>query len=387
LYPHTGEPCKGLFVRARLQAMAKLSDVRVVAPLALLNYSRIGRAGIPATGKARGWAADGGLQVLHPRWLYPPMGGTLNAYFLYFQMISLFERMAREGGLDVIDAQIGYPDGIAAAMIAGKLGRPFTVTLRGSEVDHAQTEGKRKAMARAFRKAARVIAVSERLRQFAISLGADARKAVTIPNGVAAEVYHPGDRAAERLKKQIPAGTQAILTAGHLIELKGHHRVIAAVAGMRRRGLPVRLYIAGGAGHAVPFEAELRRLAEGAGGAVTFLGQLPQEELAGWMRAVDVFCMASRREGWPNVVNEALACGTPVVATDVGAVPEMIPSEEYGTIVPPSDEEALERALEKALARDWDRVGIARWGQSRGWPEVAREAVEEMSRAVAEQRS
>ena len=74
------------------------------------------------------------------------------------------------------------------------------------------------------------------------------------------------------------------------------------------------------------------------------------------------------------------------MATDVGAVPEMIPSESYGTIVPPSDEEALEQALEKALARDWDRAGIARWGQSRGWPEVAREAVGEMRSAMAEKR-
>ncbi len=386
MYPHTGEPCKGLFVRARLQEMAKLSDVRVVAPLALLNYSRIDKTRLPATGKARGWAPDGGLQVLYPRWLYPPLGGVINAYFLYFQILSVFQGMAREGGLDIIDAQIGYPDGIAAAMIAGKLKRPFTVTLRGSEVDHAQIAGKRKAMAWALGKADRVIAVSERLRGFAISLGAEARKAVTIPNGVAAEIYHPGDRQAERLKKQIPADAQVVLTAGHLIELKGHHRAIAAVARMRRKGLPVRLYIAGGTGHAVPFEAELRRQAESAGGAVTFLGQLPQEELAGWMRAADVFCMASRREGWPNVVNEALACGTPVVATDVGAVPEMIPSELYGTIVPPSDEEALEQALEEALARDWDRAGIARWGQSRGWPEVAREAVGEMRSAMAEKR-
>jgi teichuronic acid biosynthesis glycosyltransferase TuaC len=301
-------------------------------------------------------------------------------------MAPVFRKMVRNGGLDILDAQIGYPDGIAAAMIAGKLRTPFTVTLRGSEVDHAQIAGKRNALAEAFRKAGRVFAVSERLRKFAISLGADPQKAVTIPNGVNAEVYYPGDRQAERLKKQISAGTQVVLTAGHLIELKGHHRAIGAVTRMRQKGLPVRLYVAGGAGNAASYEPELRRLAEGADGAVTFLGQLPQEELAGWMRAADVFCMASRREGWPNVVNEALACGTPVVATDVGAVPEMITSEAYGAIVPPTDDEALERALETALARHWDRTEIARWGQSRGWPEVAREVIGEMGSAIAEKR-
>jgi teichuronic acid biosynthesis glycosyltransferase TuaC len=373
-------------VRARLQEMAKLADVRVVAPLALLDYSRMGKSRVPATPRPRSWQVDGGLQVLHPSWLYPPMGGVLNPYFLSFQMAPVFRKMVRNGGLDILDAQIGYPDGIAAAMIAGKLRTPFTVTLRGSEVDHARIAGKRNALAAAFRKAGRVFAVSERLRKFAISLGADPQKAVTIPNGVNAEVYYPGDRQAERLKKQISVGTHVVLTAGHLIELKGHHRAIGAVTRMRQKGLPVRLYVAGGAGNAASYEPELRRLAEGADGAVTFLGQLPQEELAGWMRAADVFCMASRREGWPNVVNEALACGTPVVATDVGAVPEMITSEAYGAIVPPTDDEALERALETALARHWDRTEIARWGQSRGWPEVAREVIGEMGSAIAEKR-
>ena len=91
------------------------------------------------------------------------------------------------------------------------------------------------------------------------------------------------------------------------------------------------------------------------------------------MRAADAFCLASRREGCPNVVLEALACGLPVVATRVGAVPEVVPSERYGVVVPADDAAALAAALERALATEWDRDAIAAWGRSRSWGRVAEE--------------
>jgi glycosyltransferase involved in cell wall biosynthesis len=102
------------------------------------------------------------------------------------------------------------------------------------------------------------------------------------------------------------------------------------------------------------------------------------------MAAADLFCLASSREGWPNVVNESLACGLPVVATDVGAIPEMIPSEQYGLIVPPDNAVALQNALREALGRNWDRSAIADWGQSRSWAQVAREVLQEMRQVIDE---
>ncbi len=378
LYPNPAQPRLGLFVRARLQHLGAIAKVRVVAPLARVAYSRLrgGKAGAGAGGED--WLMDGTLQVCRPYWLYPPMGGVLNAWFLYRQVLPVFRRLQRESKLDLIDAEFGFPDGIAAALLARTLGVPFTVTLRGAEVDHARARWRGAALGWCFRRARRVIAVSERLRDFAVSRGASPERTITIPNGVDASIYHPRDREAIRLKKAVPREAKVILTAGHLIELKGHHFAIRAAARLRERGLPVRLLIAGGPGHAASFEADLRRMAAGAGDMVTFLGEVPQQVLAEWMCAADLFCLASRREGWPNVVNEALACGTPVVAANVGAVPEMIVSEDYGVIVPPEDEQALAAGLEKALAREWDRSGISRLGQARGWPEVAAEVLRAM---------
>jgi glycosyltransferase involved in cell wall biosynthesis len=242
------------------------------------------------------------------------------------------------------------------------------------------------AMRIAFRRAGRIITVSERLRQFAIDLGAEAAKVKTIPNGVDTTRFFLRSQADCRQKRGLSLDRKIILCAGHLIELKGHHRVIRALHGLRREGVEAGLLIAGGPGEVRSYEKEIRQAVVELGMQqhVQFLGAAPQRELAELMAAADVFCLASSREGWPNVVNESLACGLPVVSTDVGAIPEMIPSESYGLIVPVNDVVALQDALRKALSRNWDRSAIADWGQSRSWAQVAKEVLQEMRQIIDE---
>jgi glycosyltransferase involved in cell wall biosynthesis len=79
-----------------------------------------------------------------------------------------------------------------------------------------------------------------------------------------------------------------------------------------------------------------------------------------------------------------MGCGAPVVATDVGGVPDMIPSEAYGAIVPVDDAAALRDALRQALAKNWDREEIARMAGARSWERVGLEVTEQM-RAVIEE--
>ena len=152
--------------------------------------------------------------------------------------------------------------------------------------------------------------------------------------------------------------------------------MLDAMEGLLESDPALRLAIAGGSGRAgAEFERELRLRFDAPGwrGNVILLAEIPQAGLAAWMNAADVFCLGSLREGCPNVVLEALACGLPVVATKVGAVPALISSEKFGLLVEPGDARALERALREALARTWDRAAISAWGRSRSWHHVAAE--------------
>jgi glycosyltransferase involved in cell wall biosynthesis len=260
--------------------------------------------------------------------------------------------------------------------------RPFVITLRGSEVIHGRYPLRRLLMGWGLRRAARVIAVSERLRQYAISLGVDPQRTATVPNGVDVAVFHERDRAATRARLGIAQQAKVVFTAGNLVWEKGHHRVLRALQAVRRKGIPAELYIAGAAGRegGARYADELRALVSSLelGGCVQFLGTIPPAKLAEYMCAADVFCLASYREGWPNVVHESLACGTPAVCTDVGAVPDLVPSEAHGYVVPNDDQGALDEALRKALDRDWDRNTIAVRAGARTWERVAREVLTEI---------
>jgi glycosyltransferase involved in cell wall biosynthesis len=160
-----------------------------------------------------------------------------------------------------------------------------------------------------------------------------------------------------------------------LRELKGFHQIAACLKGLRESGIRARLVIAGGPSRADRFASVLKEkvAACGAPDAVTFAGDVSQQALAELMCAADVYCLASTREGWPNVVNEALACGTPVVSTEVGAIRHLLPSPQYGMIVPVGDNRAMEHALGAALRHTWDRESIARWGGARSWENAAAE--------------
>ncbi len=111
------------------------------------------------------------------------------------------------------------------------------------------------------------------------------------------------------------------------------------------------------------------------------VGAKPNQELALWYSAADASCLVCSREGWPNVLMESIACGTPVVATRVGGVPEIILSPELGLLAE-QNSDSVAAALESALAKAWDRTALALHGRSRGWNEVASEVEQYLASRV-----
>jgi glycosyltransferase involved in cell wall biosynthesis len=286
--------------------------------------------------------------------------------------------LRKEFPFDLIDAHFGYPEGVAAARLAERFGCPFVVTLRGNETLHGAAGRKRGLMSAALRKAAAVIGVSRRLCAFAVELGVEPERTHVIPNGVDSRTFHPRDRASARAALGMAEDRLHIVSAGYLIERKGHHHIVKALPSLRAAGLHCELWIIGEGGKEGDFEEAIRGAVgeHGLGGCVHMVGAVAPEKLAEYLSAADVFCLASNREGWPNVVNEALACGTPVVATDVGGVPDMLPGSEYGVVVQPESSNALLAGLKTALTRRWDGEAIAAWGAVRSWKKVAEETLE-----------
>jgi teichuronic acid biosynthesis glycosyltransferase TuaC len=171
-----------------------------------------------------------------------------------------------------------------------------------------------------------------------------------------------------------------------LIEAKGHHLVAEALKTLLNDGYDAELLIVGSVGRGgARFDETLRRrvVELGLSERVRFIGFVDRAGMAELLSAADVFCLASYTEGWPNVVNEALACGAPVVATRVGGVPDMLVSERYGLMARPQDLTSLQDRLREALGRTWNHEEISRWGRSRSWQQAASEVIELMEGIVS----
>lgn len=370
LFPTMARPGAGLFIRERMFRVAQHRPLAVVSPQAWFpGQSLIRRVRPGYRPQAPALEIQQGIRVYHPRFLSLPgllrrFDGASMALCSFF----LMRRLRREGAR-LIDAHFGYPDGDAATRLGRWLGLPVTVTLRGTEVPHGRNPVLRRRLARALGAAARVFSVSGSLRQLALDLGVDAGKTEVVGNGVDTRVFHPVERIAARARLGLPDRAQVLISVGGLVERKGMHRVIDCLPPLMMQHPDLHYLIVGGGGGEGDLRAELEAqvVRLGLAGRVHFLGTLPPDALKWPLSAADVFVLATRNEGWANVFLEAMACGLPVVTTDVGGNAEVVCRDELGSIVPFDDAVALQQALDAALDRNWDRAAIIDYAQANQW--------------------
>jgi len=369
LYPSAARPGHGIFVETRLRHLLASGAARsvVVAPVPWFPAARegFGRYGTMAQTPRR--ETLHGIDVRHPRFPLVPKVGMSTAPFLLAAASVRALREIRERGhdFDVIDAHYFYPAGVAAALLGHRFRRPVVVTARGSDINLiARHAIPRRLIVWAARRAAAVVTVSQALKRATEQLGVDPAKISVLRNGVDAHVFRPLDRETERSRLGVTGGL--LLSVGNLVGLKGHDLVIRSLA-----ALPDTMLCLVGEG---PDRGRLEALARdlGVGDRVRFVGQLPQSELPRYYSAADALVLASSREGWPNVLLEAMACGTPVVSARVGGTPEVVTSREAGVLFEPRTVDALRDAIRGLLKNPPERPETRRHAERFSWDETTR---------------
>jgi glycosyltransferase involved in cell wall biosynthesis len=364
LYPNGEQPRHGVFIETRLRQLLAGGRVeaKVVAPVPWFPFtaSRFGRYGAFARVAPR--ERYNGVDVRHPRFAaLPGIGAALSPAAMALGALPALRALQREGfDFDLIDAHFFFPDGVAAVLLGKWLDKPVAVTARGSDITLWPSFALPRRMIRwAGRSAACCAAVSRALGDEMIRLGLPAGRLRVLRNGVDLDLFHPQPREATRARLGFEGVTA--LSVGNLVELKGHHLAIEAMAEIADTHLVVI-----GAG---PEERRLRALAARLGleARVRFVGVLPQRELSAYYGAADLLVLASSREGWPNVLLEAMACGTPVVATRVGGIPEVVSAPEAGLLVEARSAEALRAGIRRLLAASPERAATRRYAERFDW--------------------
>lgn len=395
LYPNPSEPGKATFLRDRVCAVAKQPglDVEVVAPVPYFPRSVV-RFAPPRWAKFASVPeveTRDGLRVHHPRYLVTPrVGMRYYGRWLARGAGRCVERVAKDFPFDLVDAHYLYPDAWAAVRIAERFGVPAIVSARGTDTHtYGELPAIRPKIEEAVRGAAAVIAVSADLAR-RVSEIAPGVVPTVIPNGVDTVRFDRVPVGEARRRLGLDPERTWFVTVGRLTAVKGHavlldglHEMLETLpeTGRSRVGL------------AIVGDGELRgelegRVAElGLDDVVRFVGECAQSDLPLWYSAADRTCLASHREGWPNVLMESLACGTPVLASRVGGAPEIVSEPRLGRLVAPGDAGEWSEALAEVVTRctsgadDSDPMSVRGWALERSWESTAERVVEVMRQA------
>jgi len=372
LFPNPEDPTRGIFTWQLAQEIRELCDVTVVCPLPwfprwhfLRRFKQWYRfARVPDEYEFRG------IRVHSPKYpMLPKVSEPLLGVLMFLGTFATVWRLHRRQRFDVINPMWLYPDAVAAGWIGKLLGVPLVPTALGCDVNLFLGErGKRGQILAMLGRSRAITAVSEALRERMVAEGIPPDRIATTPNGVDADLFFVRDRLKSRQELGLPAGGSLIVYVGRLSEEKGLPTLIEAAGRLRRKGREFRLCLVGEGPLLGALKARAADL--GLNERVRFVGREDHSRIGVWLGACDVFCLPSLREGCPNVVLESLSSGRPVVASRVGAIPDLV-SADTGILVAAQDAEQLATALDKALGRGWNAAQIAASMSAYSWRSAA----------------
>jgi len=369
LFPNSIYPNYGIFVLNRLKAISKYCEVQVINPIPWFpGYTKFAR--YKDYNRIPNHEIIEGISVIHPRFFFIPRYFKLvDSISLFFVVIPLVLFLRKKNPFEIIDTHWTYPDLPVAFILSKILKKKIAVTVRGKEALYMAASGIRKNIVKYFLpKADAVIVLSESLAEQCVAIGVQRSKISVIINGVNSDLFHYIPQKESRKILNIHPNTQKILlVVGALYYGKGFDRIIKALPELLKKQTDLKLYIIGSEGPAGSDREMLKKLIASLSleKHVYFLGEIPNENLIYWYNAADVFCLSSRSEGSPNVLTEALACGCPSIATNVGAVPEILSEDFLGMIMPNEDE--IYPWLVEMFEKRFDRVKISNYMRKFDW--------------------
>lgn len=370
LFPSSAAPNRGIFVLNRLRAVGKACEIKVINPIPWFPFQRFlkryqGFESVPDV------EVIDNIEVYHPRFFSIPFTAKFVTAISYSIRVYLLARKLRqEFDFDLVDLHWTFPDLPAGRLIARRFKRKQLVTVRGTPALHLNEWGSRRFLVRKLLpKSDAIITLSQRLKDHCLAMGASPQKTKVVRNGVDAANFNYLALPDCRRELGLPEEQTILLGVGFLARRKGFDRLINAIARLDRPD--VHLYLIGPGGAITvggDRSHELLDLARDLGveDQVHFVGEIPNETLVKWYNAADLFCLSSRDEGSPNVLGEALSCGCPSVATDVGAVPDMVTSEALGLVCENSTKGVF-TGIQTALDKTYDRERISSEVKHHDW--------------------
>ena len=375
-YPNCVTPVLGLWVEGLVRHISPLCNIKVIAPTPYCPpFPGLSEFTKYRTVEKRRTAH--GVDVLHPRFLTGPGYSTYNfeGSSYYWSIRQQVDKLREEFPFDVIHANFGYPDGVVAAKLAARYNVPFIITEHASWIPWMDNYPQiRRQTVKAASQCAFHIAVSSFTRKTIAHFTGETQKLRVIPNGVDTKVFTP-------LPETEQPNSNQILCVSVTRHVKGIDILLQAMSRIVKEKPEIKLVIVGGGFNRNYSQEELnlRSMSEklGLNDNVEFIGIKSPSEVADYMRKSALLVLPSRRETFGTVLIEALACGTPVVATDCGG-PVDIVNKSVGLLVPVDDPQALSDSMINVIKKRtvFDRQKIREYALTNfSWDRLANQTV------------
>ncbi len=362
-FPNRYYPQLGTFIKQSIDSIANQGiDITVISPKPFVlpfsafpyhNFFKLPR--IEHTEK---------YDLHYPRYIY----AVPKKYFYPITGIS-YSRFVSEYAIkniksepDLIHAHFSYPDGYGMMKLAKKWRVPLVISALGTIERKVAYEGTytSRQIIEAMNFADRILSVSEDLKLHIVNLGINEEKVRVVPNGVDTEEFKPLGKIHARNQLKLPQDKNIVLFVGALRKIKGVDYLIEAAKNFVNTNTD--LYMVGrddGLRKNLEKRAHELKITD----RIRFTGPVNHEDIPLWISASDILVLPSLSEGRPNVVLEALACEVPVVATDVGGIPELMVDGETGYLVPAKNPAELSTKINKLLEDKSRRENMGKLGR------------------------
>jgi len=380
-FPSKNFPTYGIFVKERVKALASMQNIEVlvVSPVPYFPPIKSMTRWYRYSQFPREEEIDG-LRVIRPRYLHiPKISGYFASDLIYHSIKRTVDKIQADFKFDLIDAHFVYPSGVVGARLGKRYNLPVIMTGRGEDmIRFPDYPVKGDRIRWAIQNGDRFVALSDGIAESFKKNGASSEKISIIPNGVDIEKFNPVSLEEARKRLGLPLNGKVILAVGERLELKGFHLLVEALPQIQKVYPDTKVVIVGGHGrHGTDYtkeiEAKINEL--DLKDSVILAGRVLHDELPFWYSAADVSVLLSSREGSPNVVLEALSCGTPVVATAVGSIPYDLKNPTLGIVLPDRSASSAADTIIKQFSQSWDREKIRHIMTSRTWESVAKKLI------------
>ena len=341
LYPVPWGPNRASFNKQQFDLLDKENNVSIVILLPWTEWL-----------KHRKECVTGNKLKYCPYFYIPKIGRRLVPFFQTISLLFILPWMKKLDA-DVLYSSWGFPDAVAASIINKWLKLPLFVKVHGTDInENTLFSPRRKLIKKWLSKANTIFCASNALADSLEKTGVDKSRLLVNYNGVNRDIFYPSPT----------TNKQNIIFVGSLIATKGINELVSAFEGIQADFPDATLEIVGEG----PLKQSIENLANERKLNINLHGSIALNLVAEKVRSSTLLVLPSYREGVPNVVLEAFACGIPVVATNVGGIPEVV-TENVGILVDSQNTEQLKEAVKNALNKSWDKDEIIKHSNQFDW--------------------